>query len=195
MRAKKIENKPIVNEVVDDAVEVKKMKKQISALESELKQHKDEIEKYERMQRQLDSLNAVTIRSSSVKSTHRRQTWGGAGDAISMIPIHVESPNSSKPNTMRDHSALKNVQGSRGNDIDEAAGSDGGAQGMETIDEHWTDGASVSFTSFKVPSKVPTIKRSLLAVSTSFKSPVHRTNCMLIADSFYCFSNQFTPKL
>lgn len=171
-RAKKIENKPMVNEVVSDAVEVKRMKKQISVLESELKQHKDEIEKYQRMQSELDFLNTVAIRSSGVKNSHRRQTWGG--DVTSMIPIHIDSPNSSKPNNMRDHRALGSLL-SLGNDIGEAAKSNGDAQDMKTIDENGKDESAI----FKIPPKGP-IKRSLLAVSTSFKSPVHRTNCMLI---------------
>lgn len=169
----------MVNEVVSDAVEVKRMKKQISALESELKQHKGEIEKYQRMQNELDFLNTVAHRSSGAKtSNHRRQTWGG--DAMSLIPIHVDSPNSSKPNNMRDHSPLGSLQ-SLGNDIDEGAASNARTQDMKTIDENGTDLSSV----FKMPSKVPTMKRSLLAVPTSFKSPIHRTTCMLIHSTVF----------
>lgn len=185
MRAKKIENKPKVNEVVSDAVEVKRMKKQILALENELKEHKSEIEKYQGIQTLLDRLNGTAIRSSGggagagTKTSHRRQTWGGAGDATSLIPLHVDSPNLSKPNTMRDHRALESLQSLENG---EGAKCNGDAQEMKTIDESWTD-TSV----FKVPSKMPTMKRSLLATPTSFRSPVHRSNCMLIAHSFPCF--------
>lgn len=169
-----------MNEVVSDAVEVKRMKKQISALETELKQHKDEIEKYQKMQNDLDFLNAVTIRSSEVKSSHRRQTWGG--DGMSMIPVHVDSPCSSKSSNLRDNRAPGSLLG---NGINEAAKSNGGTQ---NDDEIWTDAATV----FKVPTKMPLIKRSLLAVPTtsSTKSPVHRTTCMFI-DSTFVFTMPF----
>lgn len=186
-RAKKIENQPKVNEVVSDAVEVKRMKKQISALETELQQHKDEIEKYQKMQNDLDFLNAVTIRSSGVKSAHRRQTWGG--DGISMIPVHVDSPCTSKIGGVRDHRATGSLL-NPGNDLNDAAKCNGGTQDTKAIDEsEWTDAVSA----FKVPTKVPSIKRSLLAVSTSFKSPVHRTNCKLI-DFAFISSIHFQPK-
>lgn len=152
MRAKKIQNKPIVNEVVSDAVEVKRMKKKISDLEANLKQHKDEIEKYQRMQAELNFLNTRTIRSCGFKNSQRRQTWGG--DALSMIPVHVDSP------TFKFGKIAE-------------AKCNGGSHNTTTIDENSADESI-----FKIPSKVPTIKRSLLAAPTSFKSPVHRTNCM-----------------
>lgn len=165
MRAKKIENKPIVNEVVSDAVEVKRMKKKISDLEANLKKHKDEIEKYQRMQAELNFLNTRTIRSSSVKNSQRRQTWGG--DVLSLIPVHVDSP------------SFKTGKATE-------AKCNGGTQEIKTVDENGADAMSTS--TFKIPSKVPMTKRSLLAAPTSFRSPVHRTNCMLIHFIFHAIN-------
>lgn len=168
MRAKKIQNKPIVNEVVSDAVEVKRMKKKILALETELEKHKNAAEMYHKkqigLQTELDVLNTRTIRSSGVKSAHRRQTWGG-GDELSLIPVHVHSTTFKTGKTSE-------------------AKCNGDIQDIKSIDENGSDATST----FKIPSKVPMIKRSLLAVPTSFKSPVHRTNGMLIHFTIMAFN-------
>lgn len=190
MRAKKIENKPIVNEVISDAVEVKRLKKQIITLENDLKQHKEEIEKYEKMKSDLDLLKAITHRSSGAKSSqnsHRRQTWGG--DGISMIPVHVDSPCSSKSTNMRDQRVFGSLL-SIENDTSDAAKSNDGAQEVKPNNEN--GGTNGNDATFKIPSKVPTIKKSLLAPPTSFKSPVHRTSCMLIDFTFLCHQSNST---
>lgn len=175
MRAKKIQNKPVVNEVVSDAVEVKRMKKKIAALEAQLKQNKNQIVKYQQMQNELDFLKRYTIKSedqssdqsSGAKKAARRQTWCCVGGQ-SMIPLHVDS---TQYKTGKNIAA--NEQGdSASNDLIEGEWND---EEMASINENATDSTST----FKVPTKLPPVKRSLLAVPTSFKSPIHRANCML----------------
>lgn len=164
MRAKKIENKPIVNEVVSDAIEVKRMKKQITLLEAKLKQNQNEIIKYQEMQTKLDFLRQITIQSSDGKKSSRRQTWHSVGGQ-SMIPLHVDSPQ---------FKTSKNIATNEEND----------RISHDISESEWNEGASVSFqqndsmSTFKVPTKVAPLKRSLLAVRTSFRSPMRRDNCM-----------------
>lgn len=54
MRAKKIQNEPIVNKVASDAVEVKRMKMKILSLETELKKSKANNDKFHQMQTNVD---------------------------------------------------------------------------------------------------------------------------------------------
>lgn len=166
MRAKKIENEPIVNEVVSDDVEIRKMKKKIVSLETELKVLKASTANKaseEEMQKELKRLKLFIIQSAQSNVNHnktdRRKTWNGGQ---SMIPLHTSKPD-------RDIAA-KNATANRGMHF---AAPDGDDEWYDSFPEMPTEAKPT----FKIPEKVPP-KRSLLAMPTaSFKSPVHRTTC------------------
>lgn len=173
MRAKKIENKPILNEIVSDAVEVKRMKKKIGRLMTELKQHKSEIEKYQKMQTELDLLKRYTIQPSDVKSAPRRQTWGGG--VQSMIPLHVKND---LPlivdKTVKNPASY--VRGDRGGCDVSQIGCYEDFQDMTIIDENDTESTS----SLKNPARVNPFKRSLLATPKSFRNCANGTLFILL---------------
>lgn len=72
MRAKKIQNKPIVNEVLSEAVMIKRMHKQISGLEKKLN---DEREKCKAIEANLFKRRDQIIGGSSQPILRRRRTW------------------------------------------------------------------------------------------------------------------------
>lgn len=93
-RAKKIENKPIVNEVVSDAVEVKRMRKQIVSLEAKLSEQKKIIDEVDAMRKELEFLHKYSIQATKmvpIPQPQRRKTW--CGDFQSMLPMPAKSEN------------------------------------------------------------------------------------------------------
>lgn len=79
-----------MNEVVSDAVEVKRMRKKITYLEDKLDQQKRQIEEVETMKTELLFLKTYVVNTTMVPvpQTQRRRTWGG--DFQSMLPIKSE---------------------------------------------------------------------------------------------------------
>lgn len=70
----------MVNETVDDAVQVKRMKKKIHELERQLESHKKQIDVFQKNEMELKSLQHVLIqapKSTVVSNAQRRRTWAG----------------------------------------------------------------------------------------------------------------------
>lgn len=178
-RAKRIENKPVLNEIVNDAIEVKRMKKKIDRLQTELNQRKSEIEKYQTMQAELDFLKRYAIQPTGVKNALRRQTWNGGGQSlIPLFSVKTDAPgnvNSPVPSGIKAAVSAANLQYARGCEARESEIYDDFA-GMFSIDEDCT------FTTpavHKNPPKVSMLKRSFIATPTqkSMKS-IHRASGM-----------------
>lgn len=76
-RAKKIENKPVINETVSDAVEVKRAKKLIVKLEAQLAAQSKEIADYRNKEENLTILKEMIIQVPKKISlaSNRRRTW------------------------------------------------------------------------------------------------------------------------
>lgn len=169
----------MMNEVISDAVELKRMQKKISLLEAEvklLKANKANDDKCHKKQTELEIMKLCIIHTSQSQSgarNTRRQTWGGGGGGgPSSIPLHVVS------STPRPSKGLFPIP----ND-------NRGVHLTSGDDDEWHDGFPQMPTeengTFKVPAKVPP-KRSFLAVPTSsYKSPVQRANCKLPSNALY----------
>lgn len=94
-RAKKIKNKPIVNEVLSDAIMIKRMHKQIAGLEKELA---NERVKCRRIETNLFQRKDQIIGGKGKLSQNRRRTWAPTvkqcenGDAQPLTPIAEKLP-------------------------------------------------------------------------------------------------------
>lgn len=87
-RAKKIENKPVINETVSDAVEVKRAKKQIMKLEAQLEAKQKEIDEYRKNENELLLLQQMIIqgpKKTSSSANLRRRTWAPSSRSISPL--------------------------------------------------------------------------------------------------------------
>lgn len=94
-RAKKIENKPIINETVSDAVEVKRLKRTIVKLEEQLASKSKEILEFQKTTNELKILKQITIQAP--KQTHlpaksRRKTWASCFDMPNDLDTVIEVP-------------------------------------------------------------------------------------------------------
>lgn len=73
-----MKNKPVINHVVSDALSLKKMKKQIAALEEQLdkerKQHNEYIDKEKRLNKLKDGILQYKPAPQTI-ATNRRRTW------------------------------------------------------------------------------------------------------------------------
>lgn len=182
MRAKKIENKPIVNEVVNDAVEVKRMRKKIATLESELATHKKQIEYVEQMNKELLELKKFTIFATpaiQVSHSQRRQTWGGSQTANEIPkPSLIKPPTYGMANGSVEKPLNTKLLSGRGCGLFEPVGDD-------LDQEEWQGGSESLFKMQKIDedyestptSKNPTrclARKSLLKTPKSLKTIFNR---------------------
>lgn len=181
MRAKKIENKPIVNEVVSDAVDVKRMRKQIALLEAEMLTYKKQIEHVEKMNKELLALKQQTIWSPAATQmplSQRRKTWGGVTPSQATNGIADLKPSLIRP------PALSMTNGSAGKPLDTKVSNDRGCGAVEPAGEEFDEEEWQSGSLFKMPSidenveTTPTLKninknsarKSLLRTPKSLKT-------------------------
>lgn len=179
-RAKKIENKPIVNEVVSDAVEVKRMRKKIEFLEAQLEAHKKEVEDIGKMKKELSELKKFTIwatKTTPLTQAQRRKTWNGGisievpNEAAVSIELPVQNVSQLNRLTFRNRGAL------------ECDGGDRNGVGGENIDEdEWRSSSFLKkLPSIEENAVVPMVKsekktarKSLLATPKSLKQILRR---------------------
>lgn len=181
MRAKKIENKPIVNEVVSDAVDVKRMRKQIALLEAEMLTYKKQIEHVEKMNKELLALKQQTIwtpAATQMPLSQRRKTWGGVTPSQATNGIADLKPSLIRP------PALSMTNGSAGKPLDTKVSNDRGCGAFEPVGEEFDEEEWQSGSLFKMPSidenveTTPTLKninknsarKSLLKTPKSLKT-------------------------
>lgn len=79
----------MINETVDDAVQVKRMKKKIHELEGQLESQKKQIDVFQKNEMELKLLQHVLIqapKSTVISNAHRRRTWAGGHGGIQPSP-------------------------------------------------------------------------------------------------------------
>lgn len=90
-RAKKIENKPVVNETVSNAVEVKRAKKHILELEAQLAAQSQEIANYRKKEEELNIAKHLIIQAPKKTAvTNRRRTWAANSNISALRSISEE---------------------------------------------------------------------------------------------------------
>lgn len=94
-RAKKIENKPVINETVSDAVEVKRLKRTIVKLEEQLASQGKEIVEFQQRTNDLKFLKQITIQApkhKAISGSQRRKTWAPGFDMPCALEPVIECP-------------------------------------------------------------------------------------------------------
>lgn len=207
-RAKKIENKPVVNEVASDAVEVKRMKKKIVSLEKQLEKQKKQIDEFEKIKTELKTLKHFRIevsRSAPINGTQRRKTWGGDCQAIQTIDMEMPKKNNflDIPTSDQVHDRSKEMQllsgrgcgdyDSIGEDFDETEWHSSSLMvpTMSRIDE--VDEEKTPQSPNKPP---PKARKSLLKTPTSLRNILNRGKGMsyfwILSALFPCVNVNFS---
>lgn len=179
-RAKKIENKPIINETVSDAVEVKRAKKQIVLLEAQLANQRKEIAEYQKKELELKALKQITItiepRKSNAVASKRRKTWAAEMDIIPPTTLSLSPLPKIQENTAENKPVCHMKFGDMGREI-ECSDADWGSLMNETLEAQFVDidENEINTNMYKFPSRPELIKTIASDERSSVKTP-HQNN-------------------
>lgn len=181
----------MVNEVVSDAIEVKRMKKKIGSLEKQLEAQKKQMEEFEKIKKELQTLKLCRIKVSRnvpISGIQRRKTWGG--DCQSTQAVDMEMP---KKTDFLDIPTSDQVNG-RSKEMQLLSGRGCGgfdSFGPDFDENEWQNSSQMMFTmpiidevdEEKTPQSInkpsSKVRRSLLKTPTSVKNLLNRGKGML----------------
>lgn len=98
MSAKKVQNKPQVNEVCSDSVLMKRMMREIKRLNDELHETKNKSSRadLEKLQEKLFERESQILRAKPTKDALRRRTWAPSLAASAEEPLTLQSAHVSR---------------------------------------------------------------------------------------------------
>lgn len=199
----------MINETVDDAVQVKRMKKKIHELEGQLESQKKQIDVFQKNGLELKMLQQVLIqapKSMVVSNAQRRRTWaGGQGgfqpisdftNGLSRIEDKIEEEATSDVPISGDQMAIFKLKfDDDGRHVEYQNGDwnrflDDTVARMAELNDFDLTGASEQQLS--TPAKTPALlrnpaRRSLLKTPKSCKNILNRGKCGIDSDNFRLF--------
>lgn len=169
-----MKNKPVINQVISDALSLKKMKKQIATLEEQLESQRKQHNEYVEKQKKLNSLKDGILQYKPTEQkvlANRRKTW-----AAIHTNVDPSEPSTSFKIDNNDRNGNGNNKNEKATDLNQYKFSDYGCQ-IEYSDERFESVVNASFAQPTTPTltKLPKPRISMLKTPKSFKNITRRT--------------------